>query len=298
MLLTLATSILISCAGVNNQAQLGVIHEKAQRIDQGKVLGNGMPNYIINGSENFKLTRNKDAESNRAPASNDQLSLKNTELYFFSLYSQFRYFEQMLQLENKRNNICPQFHHALQVNESLAKERQFTVVFKQHDYISISNNVESFWYFPELSLPIDSDDDADLVYEKLTKSNAKDLIFKALTTQYEKIANEVDELCERGTSNNLYVFQNFIDYVKDHQDFTNSIVGMKAMLKLPIFSNYYLLSMLTESNQWKMDDYLVVYSNLHRQLFSKIQMSWVQQGLVADSKKRGRFDGIYSLNQK
>jgi hypothetical protein len=65
-----------------------------------------------------------------------------------------------------------------------------------------------------------------------------------LLSYYESIESEVRELCERGFSDNFYKYDNLITYHVGRKEFHESPRSMRALLNIPIFANYYLISMM------------------------------------------------------
>jgi len=152
-------------------------------------------------------------EHARRPASL-QIQKSNRRIYFTTLYHQYKTLARAVQSKADLDS-CPQFHHdKINVDEHPLEQIQWFSKFKNekhHDFL-----------FPEA-------------------------IFKnqsAVMSYFGSIETEVKELCENGYSDNFYKFDNLVVYHTGKNDFHQKVSSMKAVLKIPIFANFYLLKMM------------------------------------------------------
>lgn len=155
--------------------------------------------------------------TNRAPASFDEESLSEKSprrVYFSALYHQYLTLGHFL---GKTTEIksCPQFHHdKIETDSSL--------VPKVSLYQSKNVDDEGKDFFPELAFGKD--------YQ--------------LSDYHVVIKGELSELCETGISDNFYKFDNLITHYAHKKSFHQDPTAMSAVLKIPVFANFYLVKML------------------------------------------------------
>lgn len=135
-------------------------------------------------------------------------------VYFSSLYHQYLTIASHL---NKKNDIesCPQFHH---------------------DKIETDSYV-----IPKMSLTKESLIDSE------GKEFFPELAFNrkfSLKDYHVSLREEIDVLCEEGLSDNYYKFDNLITHYANKKSFHMKPGAMAAVLKIPVFANFYLVKML------------------------------------------------------
>jgi hypothetical protein len=146
------------------------------------------------------------AEQQRTPASLSvtEVERKSPRRVYFSALF-YQYLTLAAQLEKKSAvEVCPQFHH-----DKLEVQESFVP--------SVSS-----LYTPEM-------------------------IFTSqfsLQDYFATIESEISLLCEEGLSDNYYKFDNLITHFAPREDFHRRPDSMPALLKIPVFANYYLLKML------------------------------------------------------
>jgi hypothetical protein len=149
----------------------------------------------------------------RFPASSE-IRKSNRRVYFSGLYYQYKTLGHFLN-ETQENLFCPQFHHdRLQVDSWRIPKIRFEM-----------NETQESFYFPE----------------NIFKSK------KELKTYVSQMKEEIHELCETGESDNFFKYDNLIVYHVSRPEFHQNHKSMEALLKIPIFSNHYLISMMRNS---------------------------------------------------
>lgn len=139
-------------------------------------------------------------------------------VYFSSLYYQYLTLSQYLHSDSKIES-CPAFHH----DKIETEERQVSkVTLYKASHIDLAGKN----YFPELA------------FNKQF----------SLSDHFEGLHQELATLCEEGISDNYYKFDNLVTYYADKKDFHTRPGAMAAVLKIPVFANYYLVKMLDARN--------------------------------------------------
>lgn len=155
--------------------------------------------------------------SGRAPASYELSvsEVKSTRrVYFSALYHQYLSLGKYL-AASTRITTCPQFHH-----DKIETDGFITPAMSKLKTPQVSS--EQSVFFPELAFN--------------NKFSLKD--------HHLNIREELDILCEDGISDNYYKFDNLVTHYANKKSFHIKPDAMDAVLKIPVFANYYLVKML------------------------------------------------------
>jgi hypothetical protein len=71
----------------------------------------------------------------------------------------------------------------------------------------------------------------------------------SIEDHFLRIKKEIDILCEEGTSDNYFKFDNLITHYASKSTFHRHPNAMTSVLKIPVFANYYLLKMFQSSQR-------------------------------------------------
>ena len=129
-----------------------------------------------------------------------------------TLNEQYLQLGSLLKLESKLKNKCPHFHalNLKVVKKHIHHELKETSEIPGQSHYKNALNFPAF--YPELSLPLDERKLTPTVYEKAKAQkdnfNFKDSLTRALKIHHRKTASELVELCETGTSDNYFIFEN------------------------------------------------------------------------------------------
>ncbi len=143
-----------------------------------------------------------------------EAEVSTRRVYFSSLYHQYLTLGEHLH-KKPDLDFCPQFHHDKLETEALVVPK---VSFLKRSHIE----AEGRDYFPELAF------------------NKK----FSLRDYHRTMKTEIDQLCEEGMSDNFYKFDNLVTHYAHKQSFHLGKTAMAALLKIPIFANFYLVKML------------------------------------------------------
>jgi hypothetical protein len=193
---------------------------------------------------NYKSMKRKPAS---IESGKKMMNYSNSSLYFLSLYSQFKQIQKLSEKQAGTLKRCPRFHgEYLQVEQN-----QLNYVEGKIDYSALDKNllydVNYLAKNPALLMPLSQSNDAVTVRDKLEKtdlSKVNQIIEDALLVQQLKVLNELEELCEDGTSENFYAYQNLITHINTKKDLAPSKESMETLLKVSLFYNMTLIESL------------------------------------------------------
>jgi hypothetical protein len=169
----------------------------------------------------MELLQEAQKNFDRLPASlSDDSSPKSPRrVYFTALYYQYLTLGNHLDMVADLNS-CPQFHHDKVETESFMVPKFSMIKMNK-------NNGELTPFFPEVAF------------------NKK----FSIQDHFLSIKKEIDNLCEEGTSDNYFKFDNLITHYASRSTFHRHPDAMKSVLKIPVFANYYLLKMFQSSQR-------------------------------------------------
>ncbi len=244
ILLTLSTAFLFSCGGIESY-QKKMERYTARPGEQTVVPEIKSASFAFSNTKNIK----------RAPASvaTTESSITNKKLYFLSLYTQY---ESLKGITNNPNasdvSICPAFHTGLVTyKEKNPKTDHFFE--KKYSYNKALMSDEKYVSsHPELYLPVSKEGTTPRVIDVInsmkdgaTDSAITEVMQNAINIHLSKTYTELRELCDFGSSNNYYIYENLTTHVKNNK-FSATTDNMNILLKTTIFSNRALLTSLSK----------------------------------------------------
>ncbi len=234
----------------------------------------------------------KTANKNRAPASvkteTDKSlpadpSMTNKRLYFLTLVDQYETLKKYAdQYEAPKVALCPNFHTGLlnHYEKYSSNSKKVSMPFR-YDIASIQSE-EYVERHPEFFLPVTKESNfprvIDIIKSKKVGeiSEVSDLVKKAVDIHLTKTYHEITELCEYGSSDNYFIYENLITFVKS-SEFNPSKENMNILLKTSVFSNMAILSSL-ENQKEKMGRTIASTekksSHYTDELMSKMNVEW------------------------
>lgn len=245
--LVLTTASLVGCAGHYRRPES--FAAKMARFQPKHTNPNTVPSYEISPQipENFQVRKS------RGPASvqeneDPQKSLPTTKrLYFITLYGQYRKLGQYLEKENPPVlKHCPSFHTTLvNYKENLPDAQKMSVSLEKR-YGNLTP--DTVGTYPELALPLSPEGSQPRLYDAIKNDgieNASTNFNRALAIHLGKTYKELEELCESGTSENYYNYENLTTHIKRQgQEFGPNKGSLKILLKTTVFSNMTLIESL------------------------------------------------------
>lgn len=143
-----------------------------------------------------------------------------------------------------------------QNNDVPSRRLYFSVLYKQYKMLNAhfesSNDVKFCPQFHSEKISADSSFEGHIFVQKQINEQAQSSFFPEHVFQgdhsfkdyHETIYSELLTLCEEGVSENFYKFDNLLTYHANRMDFHKNPLAMDALLKIPVFANFYLLRMI------------------------------------------------------
>lgn len=254
----------------------------------------GMPDFqIINNFQVAKKTDDKITE--RKPASVDKIdqvnegedlsinAFSNRKIYFLTLLSQYYELKNLGKVESPEVTICPSFHTDVVNNvQTIKKNIKHTIDFSllKYDFSKVvSREADYLSLYPELSLPLTSDHSHPAVFDGINEKTSHKFpeFFKTgYSVHVAKTYKELSDLCEKGQTDNYYVFENLMTYFKSHPDFKDDKKAMKAILKSTIFANMALIKSLNMQIEQERKVASIDYNSFEEEILSRLEATWVR----------------------
>jgi len=216
-----------------------------------------MARYQVNsGSSNivpqiepiaFRAGSSRGPASVAADAQGEKVGFSNKKLYFVTLYRQYNQLAAYSSSTPREITQCPSFHSALVDHSEMA---QPSISWKPQYDVSKFNDEGYTRHHPELYLPMTSSSPTPRVIDIL-KSNSGDMtvLQSAIDRHVDKTYSELAELCEYGSSDNYYAFENLHTEIKRRDVATPGPSGMRVLLKTTVFSNKALIESMSRWNK-------------------------------------------------
>lgn len=257
--LLLSISTLVSCSSTNFVKDLKGV--KRVKISQAEYL---RPQFFIDEVAKEKLLVKKNIQ--RGPASAEStLNLSNRELYFLTLYKQYKTMASIVNYKDDINS-CPSFHNVLLENKKLV-----TVNSNKYstdiDLQAVSSDSNYSKFYPVLALPSGKSD----LYSQMSSNNWKNTdqqVEKALNHYLDIEKKELKQLCDRGVSGGYYIFENLVTYFGQDEKFHATQKGVEAFSKVPVIANMMILNNLTTADKYASE------SKLDHILFTRTKTFW------------------------
>lgn len=242
---------------------------------------NDNPNKVPTIELDPALPEKFSAPARRGPASTRSKAPKklpsNKRLYFMTLYSQYRDISTYVQTEQAPDiKHCPAFHTTLvNYKEGLPPVQTKEVSFENR-YPDLRPDIIAS--YPELSLPMTLDSERPRLYDILKDKKGKTTSFyvtQALKVHLTKTYKELEELCESGSSDNYYNYENLTTHIQGQGEyFAPNKDSLKTLLKTTLFSNLSLLEGL-QKGQGRMPASSQKKENPYQEgLIEKLGVDW------------------------
>lgn len=191
-----------------------------------------------------------------APASDEKTNdfaadQSHKRLYFLTLYSQYELLQKSVpDYQTSQIRVCPHFHSSLVTHqESFGTASE--MAFEEKDYSmqmlqKIKEDESYLSLYPELALPMQGETSRPRVIDLVTEdaSVVKKLVGQAMTTHLSKTYSELSELCEFGSSDNYYIYENLMSSVEREGGLEKNVQGLQILLKTSTMFNHALISAL------------------------------------------------------
>lgn len=250
-----------------------------------KEISTGMPDFFVT---DFKIVT--PLQSNlkiREPSSTDEdmaiTAFSNRKIYFLTLLSQYYELKTISKIDSPDVKFCPSFHTEVvnnikQISKPLESEYLVSkagydtkkIMEKNSDYLSL---------YPELSLPLTDSHSHPALLDVISGMDLKkteEVFKKAFHIHLVKTFNEISELCEKGQTDNYFVFENLMTITKNHPEFKDSTKALKSMLKSSIFANMLVLKSLKLHSTTKSRSVASTYTSFEEEAFLRLDAKWLK----------------------
>ena len=252
------------------------------------------PDFFISNSllpHDFHKIKSEKAIS-RTPASfnlsvktgkNAARKLSNRQLYFLSLYSQYKVMGKILKSE-KQINSCPSFHQVILENEDILSEMtKFSDQYSTDKNLDfLKNEKKNLSLYPVLAMPYSEDLDLYSAIVGHNWENTSSHLRKAFKHYYHSSEKEISELCDKGIGPGYYIFENMVTYFKKENTFQKTNEAITALVKIPVLANMLILDNLIVSKNQKSST-LSTYDNW---LLERTNAKWFGRFIQALKEKR------------
>ena len=227
------------------------------------------PLHFLKLKKKIPVQERYPASLNRGPHKTPLFSStqKNKDIYFLTLYQQYRSLSEFSLAHINRNiKHCPSFHSSF-----LELKEKRSELFKQAQLQSLKPSYLSFFssrspqlkshfsaYYPEFNLPLSSQgflyNNPQSIKDFLrtrpqifqNPNKTQKLINHALRSYLDNTYYELQELCENGSSENYYVYENLSRYIEKQKTFSPLKANLQVLLKTTLFYNWALIESLTD----------------------------------------------------
>lgn len=245
-----------------------------------------MVNSPDNSRPNFYVLDYTPDKKNRKIAATDEAenTLTNKQVYFLTLLQQYLTFNSIIG-KSEKDFSCPKFHNDLLNYRSLItiQKNHYSL---EHNYTTVLNDERLLPSFPIMALPYN--EDVDLYsYFKNSDENVKEHIQYALEIYNNKNFIEINELCEQGTSDGYYIYENLVNFHSSSNDKDN--LTLEAILNIPVIANMLVIDSLKLNN----NDALNI---INEKILNRSRLGWFKNYLYELRKIRNN-ESKYSTHR-
>ena len=166
----------------------------------------------------------------------------NKRLYFLSLLFQYNEIKKFSKNPAPKIEVCPNFHTYLVDNKELVDKSTLDQLLKiSYD----TKNIERFENFPEFYLPLTKESVTPKVidvFRENHESTLDDLVARAIDIHINKTYGELTDLCETGSSDNFFAYENLLVFNNTKGGLKASAENVRILLKTTLFANGALLA--------------------------------------------------------
>lgn len=298
LLMTIATQVMMGCSSTYRPSES--FDQKVARYQAQTYAKNETPE-LPGFQPHWEIT-SKVSKTGRAPASvrssvpetkNSIQSQSTKKLYFLSLYTQFEKLSSFEQTQAARvPSVCPHFHSSLVEHQEEFNSTNTPKTMDQKDYTqsliqNIKENPEKLAYHPELALPVDTNSLTPRVIDLIDHNVAsysplvtQALVEKAMGVHLNKTKSELSELCEFGSSDNYYIYENMVSQTKRSGGIQSNSEGLKTLFKTSLIYNQALIQSLKGKDTVSRSpasqvDHVDTQKMYHDEVLKRLQADWM-----------------------
>lgn len=264
----------------------------------------GMSNYKTvaengKGIPEFSVLSNFKRVSGRGIASVNEketivTSFSNRKLYFLTLLKQYKELKFISRIDSPSIEMCPSFHtEVLETKKDavLSSKYFFDLSKAKYDFGKIQAKDNQYLsVFPELNFQLSDESKHPTVAESFKPGKENEFGEKVLTgykNYLGKLYQELDTLCQKGQTENYFVFENLVSYGKTHPLMKEDEKAVKALLKSYVFSNMLVLdSFKMRIQEGRTIASMNVPMVLENEVLTRIEVQWFNDYLKAVGQTR------------
>jgi hypothetical protein len=238
-LLPLILSVgIVSCSSYQRPESF---QDKMERFNAKSKYTNTIPDIKIDDS----LFKGRKMASIKKKRKKKELTpMSNKRLYFLTLFQQYNQLRPFSKIDSPNVSICPNFHTAI-LDHKNRLESKFGEDKKSYKFSYTSKLSDGeLKKIPEMYLPLNKEGKTPSVFELYKRNKSKSLnklVSKALGIHLGKTFKELTELCEYGSSDNYYAYENLATHIKTDGKLSASKSSLKILFKTTLFSNKALI---------------------------------------------------------
>lgn len=246
--------LLVSAGCASTYQEPESVEQKMARYEPQAITTNLVPELpTTKSAKASKVSRAPASVSMEAPQPTEdspELKHSNKRLYFLTLFSQY----QELDAKGRELNICPHFHSQL-IDHSESYKSQISSLKALPNYSSelidkIIKDETLLSQYPEFALPLTETNLRPRVIDVLAKAPAEKRqemsqaeLHRALVVHSNKTYAELAELCEYGSSDNYYIFENMVAHMNRNKN-SPQPEQLRVLLKSSLMFNHALVQSL------------------------------------------------------
>ena len=207
----------------------------------------------------------------------EDVTFSNKKLYFITLYRQYNELASFASTSTPEVTQCPSFHSAMVDFQTPSAP---SVNWKaQYEANKLGDQSYSS-YYPELYLPAGDSTQGPKVLDILKKEpHNTSIVQSAVDHHVKKIYAELAELCEYGSSDNYYAFENLHTEMQRRDIAPAGVKGMKVLLKTSLFSNKALIESLKRNapRTNRAPAQVMTQTDFDYEVMKRLGVTWAQQ---------------------
>lgn len=226
------------------------IEDKMARFKAKNIGQNSTPGYQVANLDFSSKKRGRGPASVQSTVKTGESNISNKRLYFLSLHNQYQQLKQYVGIDTAPTlSICPRFHTSLlKYKEAYGDTPYQSKVYEPKMTVTQMSDQNYSAKYPELYLPVTKDSTTPTVMDIVSKTPEKGIepvVKQALQIHLSKTYNELKELCDYGSSDNYYVYENLLTHIqRKDEGWPASSENMTILLKTTLVGNMALIRSL------------------------------------------------------
>jgi len=217
------------------ESKMSHYNSEEQKTNQVPILSINFDVTKSRAPSSLALTEGKNKSAPNESA--ELLHFSNKKLYFMALFDQYNRLSRYTPSTTAMIKSCPNFHSGIiEILGDYPNPNNFKSPLRSEDYQAETTTHVG------MQLPMQKNDFHPTVSEFFASAkgqNLYDLQIKALDVHLSKMYDELEELCQYGTSDNYYIFENLTTYIETKK-LTQNNENFKILMRTTLFTNQVL----------------------------------------------------------